>query len=195
MKQYSSACDQNKYVILDVLTHEFAKSANILEVGSGTGQHAVFFAKQLPHLNWQSSDQVENLASIHAYTDEAKLSNLRPAIELDVTQIWPKQQFDGVFSANTTHIMSWAMVVDFFTGVAQCLSPKGRFVLYGPFNYNGCYTSQSNEQFDAWLKAQNPQSAIRDFEALDKLAQSLGLSLDQDYQMPANNHILVWQKS
>ena len=195
MKQYSSACDQNKYVILDVLTHEFAKSANILEVGSGTGQHAVFFAKQLPHLNWQSSDQVENLASIHAYTDEAKLSNLRPAIELDVTQNWPKQQFDGVFSANTTHIMSWTMVLDFFSGVARCLRSKGRFVLYGPFNYNGRYTSQSNEQFDLWLKAQNPQSAIRDFEALDQLAQSLGLSLQQDYQMPANNHILVWQKS
>lgn len=195
MKQFSSACEQNKQFILDVLRHEFAMQSHILEVGSGTGQHAVFFASKLKHLSWQTSDQSEYLGSIRAYTDEAKLPNLMPAIELDVTQIWPKKQFDGVFSANTTHIMSWAMVVEFFTGVSQCLTPKGRFVLYGPFNYNGCYTSQSNEEFDAWLKAQNPQSAIRNFEALDQLAQSLGLSLEQDYQMPANNHILVWQKS
>ena len=195
MKQFSNACEQNKHVILEVLTHEFAKQSSVLEVGSGTGQHAVFFASKLKHLSWQSSDQSEYLDSIRAYTDEAKLTNLKPVIELDVTQNWPKQQFDGVFSANTTHIMSWTMVVDFFTGVSECLTPKGRFVLYGPFNYNGQYTSQSNEQFDAWLKAQNPQSAIRDFETLDQLAQSLGLSLVQDYQMPANNHILVWQKS
>ena len=164
-------------------------------MGSGTGQHAVFFAEHMPHLNWQASDQAQYLSSINAWVDEAKLNNTPPAINLDVTQAWPALEFDVIFSANTTHIMSWEMVVDFFQGVGESLGENGLFILYGPFNYHQQYTSQSNADFDMWLKNRDPNSAIRHFEALMELAKQAELTLLKDYEMPANNRILCWQKS
>jgi Protein of unknown function (DUF938). len=194
MKQYSSSCVQNQAPIFKIIKPLLQDKRTVLEVGSGTGQHAVYFAEKMPHLNWQSSDQMQYLNSINAWIDEANLSNTAPAINLDVTQAWPALEFDVIFSANTTHIMSWEMVVDFFQGVGKSLSENGLFILYGPFNYNAQYTSQSNANFDRWLKDRDAQSAIRDFEKLNTLAQQAGLILMNDYAMPANNRILVWQK-
>ena len=195
MKQYSSSCVQNQEPILKIIKPLLLEKHTVLEVGSGTGQHAVFFAGQMPHLNWQASDQAQYLSSINAWADEAKLNNTPPAINLDVTQAWPALEFDVIFSANTTHIMSWEMVVDFFQGVGESLGENGLFILYGPFNYHQQYTSQSNADFDMWLKNRDPNSAIRHFEALMELAKQAKLTLLKDYEMPANNRILCWKKS
>ena len=196
MKQYSQSCVQNQVPILNIIKPLLTNAATVFEVGSGTGQHAVYFAKHLPHLIWQSSDQDQYLNSINSWIDDAKLDNTPMAIPLDVTNTgtWPSIEVDVIFSANTTHIMSWEMVVDFFQGVGKMLNPGGMFILYGPFNYNGEYTSQSNANFDLWLKDRDPNSAIRDFEALNKLATEAELILVNDYEMPANNRILYWKK-
>jgi cyclopropane fatty-acyl-phospholipid synthase-like methyltransferase len=196
MKQYSQSCVQNQVPILNIIKPLLTNITTVLEVGSGTGQHAVYFAKHLPHLIWQSSDQDQYLNSINSWIDDVKLDNTPIAIPLNVTNIdtWPSIEVDAIFSANTTHIMSWEMVVDFFQGVGKMLNPGGMFILYGPFNYNGEYTSQSNANFDLWLKDRDPNSAIRDFEALNKLATEAELILVNDYEMPANNRILYWKK-
>jgi cyclopropane fatty-acyl-phospholipid synthase-like methyltransferase len=196
MKQYSQSCVENQVPILNIIKPLLTNVTTVLEVGSGTGQHAVYFAQHLPNLIWQSSDQDQYLNSINSWIDEAKLDNTPMAIPLDVTNTgtWPSIEVDAIFSANTAHIMSWDMVVDFFQGVGKMLNSGGMFILYGPFNYNGEYTSQSNANFDLWLKDRDPNSAIRDFEALNKLATEAELILVNDYEMPANNRILYWKK-
>ena len=195
MKQYSAACDQNKDPILKVIKPLLLNTKSVLEVGSGTGQHCVYFAKELPHLTWQASDQAMYLPSVSAWIDEAGLANTPKALELNVDSDWPDDKYQAIYSANTVHIMSWEMVLNFFKGVEQTLEKDGVFILYGPFNYSGQYTSQSNADFDLWLKEQNPHSAIRDFERLDELAKLHNLILTDDIEMPANNKILVWKKA
>ena len=194
MKQYSTACDQNKDSILKVIKPLLLNAKSVLEVGSGTGQHCVYFAKELPHLTWQASDQSMYLPSVSAWIDDAKLANTPKALKLNVDLDWPEDKYQAIYSANTVHIMSWEMVLNFFKGVGQVLDKGGVFILYGPFNYQGQYTSQSNANFDLLLKDNNPLSAIRDFEALNQLAQKVGLSLVNDFAMPANNRILCWEK-
>lgn len=194
MKPFAESCEENKQPILDVLRKEFADTTRVLEIGSGTGQHAVFFAQALPHLTWQTSDIPDTHAGINAWLDEDGPNNAHAPLHLNVTQdIWPKREFDGVFSANTVHIMSWPEVENMFEGIGQVLLPGGRFCLYGPFNYDGQYTSASNANFDRWLKNRDPQSGIRDVADLNGLAEKANLSLVADYEMPANNRILVWQ--
>jgi cyclopropane fatty-acyl-phospholipid synthase-like methyltransferase len=194
-KPFAESCEQNKRVILAVLEKLFIEPGTVLEIGSGTGQHAVFFAANLPHLQWQPSDQDENHTGIRAWLEEAALDNVFDPLSLDVRQpYWPVERVDYIFSANTLHIMSWAAVQDMFTGLGQVLARDGLLVLYGPFNYDGAYTSDSNARFDQWLRERDPLSGIRDFTELDKLAGKAGLGFVQDYQMPANNRILVWQK-
>jgi cyclopropane fatty-acyl-phospholipid synthase-like methyltransferase len=196
MKQYSEACEQNRDPILAVLRGEFSGTHKVLEIGSGTGQHAVYFAAALPHLHWHTSDLAGNHAGIRAWLDESGLGNLVPPVVLDTTVgPWPGQKFDGVFSANTTHIMSWPAVCAMFTGIGDLLEPGGKFCLYGPFNYDGRYTSASNERFDHWLKSRDPESGIRNFEELDRLAAGNGLQLRADHEMPANNRLLVWTRT
>lgn len=195
MKPFAEACEQNKQPILDVLQREFAHTTAVLEIGSGTGQHAVFFAEHLPHLHWHCSDMPANLAGIALWLNEFPRVNLHGPSELDVLQAnWPDQKFDGVFSANTTHIMHWPMVEQMFAGIGSRLPPEGKFCLYGPFNYQGCYSSDSNARFDQWLKQRDPHSGIRDVAELQRLAKQAGLLLRQDHAMPVNNRILVWQK-
>ena len=194
MKQYSESCRQNKEPILSTIKPLLTNTTSVLEIGSGTGQHAVYFAEHMPYLRWQASDQSQYLPSVNAWINDANFDNLPNAIELDVTQSWPQVKVESIFSANTVHIMSWEMVVDFFQGVGRVLEAGGQFILYGPFNYNDQYTSQSNANFDLWLKGRDPRSAIRDFEALNQLAQKEGLSLANDFAMPANNRILHWVK-
>ena len=195
MNPFAEACEQNKHPILEVLRQEFAETAAVLEIGSGTGQHGIFFAEQLPHLQWHCSDVNANLSGIQAWMLEFPRANLYGPIELDVIQsaTWPSQTYDGVFSANTTHIMHWEMVVQMFAGIARILQPKGKFCLYGPFNYHGCYSSDSNARFDQWLKQRDPASGIRDITELQRLAVNAGMVLRNDYPMPVNNRILVWQ--
>jgi Protein of unknown function (DUF938) len=196
MKQYSQACDENKEPILAILRDAFADARNILEIGSGTGQHAVYFARQLPNLTWQPSDLRENHASILAWREAAGLANVLPPIELDVTSsAWPDAEYDGLFSANSTHIMSWEAVQSMFGGIGKLLPAGARCCLYGPFNYAGTYTSNSNRQFDAWLKQRDPASGIRDFEAIAALADANDLELESDHEMPVNNRLLVWKKN
>lgn len=194
-RPFSQACENNKTAILEVLKTHFLQVEGVLEVGSGTGQHAVFFAQQLPHLQWQPADQAEYLDGIEAWRSWAQLPNVLAPLILNVNQPWPVSTTPAIFSANTVHIMSWAEVEKFFATINTVLSPSGVFCLYGPFNYAGQYTSESNANFDQWLKARDPLSGIRDFEAIDKLALQSGLSLVKDYPMPANNRCLVWVKA
>ena len=192
-RPFSESCERNKEPILAILRESFDHPGVVLEVGSGTGQHAVFFAAALPHLEWQTSDLSANHAGILAWMEVARLPNLRPPLALDVRGGWPATPFDYVFSANTLHIMGWQEVIRFFAGVGQALRPGGRLAVYGPFNYAGHYTSESNARFDVWLKDRDPRSGIRDFEEVDQLARAAGLELLMDRAMPANNRTLVWE--
>ena len=243
-KPFSLACERNRDPILEVLRIHFADRRNVLEIGSGTGQHAVHFAAAMPWLRWQCSDRVENLPGIRAWLNEAALSNTPVPVELDVAHgSWPSENFDTVFTANTLHIMGWEEVEACFVSLGKMLAfapsearadtrsphtprvlPAGRppsaprikygagssptrgegrtsssekgFVLavYGPFNYGGEFTSDSNRQFDASLRTRDPRMGIRDFEAVDSLARAIGLRLVADVAMPANNRTLVWTR-
>ena len=170
MKPYSESCVQNRDPILSIIEPFFRDRKDVLEIGSGTGQHAIYFAARMPHLTWHTSDLAEYHAGIRAWVDEAALPN-------------------------TTHIMHWDSVVALFEGVGKLLVREGLFCLYGPFNYGGEYTSESNARFDEWLHERDPLSGIRDFDDLDRLAIQAGMRLEHDYAMPANNRILCWRKA
>lgn len=194
MLPYSEACERNKAPILEVLKKVFATTKTVLEIGSGTGQHAVYFAENLPHLIWQPSDQADAIRWITLRLQREGPGNASMPLTLDVRdQPW-QVSADGVFSANTLHIMSWQEVEQFFLRVAEVLQQPGLLCVYGPFRYDGGYSSESNARFDQSLRAQAEHMGIRDFEAVDDLAQAKGLSLIADYPMPANNQILVWQR-
>jgi cyclopropane fatty-acyl-phospholipid synthase-like methyltransferase len=193
-KPFSESCVQNRDPILAILRPLFADRRHVLEIGSGTGQHAVYFAADLPHLVWQTADVPQHHPGIQAWLEKAALPNVLPPLALDVNDsAWRSGRYDAVFSANTLHIMGWPEVERFFAGVGAVLEAGGILAVYGPFNYGGRYTSESNARFDAWLKARDPASGVRDFEAVDALARSQGLVLQQDIAMPANNRTLVWR--
>ena len=194
-KPYATSCDKNREPILAVLEEYFHDRRAVLEIGSGTGQHAVFFATRLPHLIWQTSDRPENLPGIGAWLDEAALPNTPPPLELDVEQAWPAQRYDAVFSANTLHIMPWAAVERLFAGLACVLDEQARVTVYGPFNYGGKFTSESNANFDLWLKEKAAHQGIRDFEKVNELAEKAGLKLLEDRAMPSNNRCLIWLRA
>ena len=195
MKPFSEASESNKEPILAILREAFAHVRSVLEIGSGTGQHAVHFAQHLPHLIWHTSDLPANHAGICAWLDEASLPNTRPPLALDVNELaWPVAAVEGVFTANTLHIVSWPEVEKLFAGVGRVLLPGGVMCVYGPFNYHGAFTSESNARFDDWLKARDPNSGVRDAEAVGALAASHGLTLEMDHAMPDNNRTLVFRK-
>lgn len=188
------SCARNREPILAVLRRHFADRRHVLEIGSGSGQHALYFAAALGHLVWQASDRAENLAGIRAWREQAALANLPEPIELDVEAAWPAQRFDAVFSANTLHILSRAQVRALFAALPPVMSEEAKLVIYGPFNQAGRFTSASNAAFDAWLKARGAHQGIRDFEAVDALARDAGLHLIEDCAMPSDNRCLVWQR-
>jgi cyclopropane fatty-acyl-phospholipid synthase-like methyltransferase len=195
MRAHSEACERNKGPILEILRPAFADASRVLEIASGTGQHAVHFARHLPHLEWQPTELAGNLEELAQRLREEGSANLAPPVELDVrVHPWPVGGVDGIFSANSLHIMSFDSVREFFRGVGEALAPGGRLCVYGPFNYDGRYTSESNAQFDRYLKVRDPESGIRDFAEVDPLAREVGLSLEADHAMPANNRTLVWRK-
>jgi len=206
IKPYAESCERNSAPILQVLQRYLGQARSVLEIGSGTGQHAVHFATALPWLRWQASDHRDHLPGIGLWLDEAGLPNTPSALELQAVvgsglQPLPPLPvhddvagFDAVFTANTLHIMGWEEVQAVFAGLPMLMAPDALFIAYGPFNYNGAFTSDSNRNFDGWLKARDPRSGIRDFEAVDALARAQQLVLREDVAMPANNRCLVWQR-
>lgn len=193
-KPYAPACDRNREPILAVLRRHFADRRRVLEIGSGTGQHAVHFASALPHLTWQASDRAANLPGIGMWLDEAGLPNTPPALELDVDGGWPAERFDALFTANTLHIMGWDDVVRLFDALRGVSTADAVLAIYGPFNYGGRFTSESNAAFDARLRSEDARQGIRDFEAVDALARGAGFALAEDCAMPANNRTLVYRR-
>ncbi|MBO1925961.1 DUF938 domain-containing protein [Thiomicrorhabdus sp. 6S2-11] len=196
-KPFSQSCEENKHVILESITPYLRDKKSVLEIASGTGQHAIHFTEQLNHLSWQTSDLIESHSGICQWLEEAQIDNIISPIELNVSEPeqWPKTQFDAVFSANSFHIMAKQNIVDLFEHLPQVLARKATLMIYGPFNYNGRFTSDSNARFNDWLKQRNPNSGIKDFEWCDQLAEQAGLTLINDIEMPQNNRILVWQNT
>jgi SAM-dependent methyltransferase len=203
----SEACERNKGPILEILAGAFAHSRNVLEIGSGTGQHAAYFAAHLPHLTWQPSDTGDYLPGLRERIATERLArkppagahagtpNLRLPLELDVRdQPWPVEPVDAIFTANTLHIMGWAAVQDLFRGVGTVTRAPAVVCIYGPFRYGGRYTSASNAEFDRFLRSRDPESGIRDFEEVNTLSSLNGLSLLADHAMPANNQLIIWHK-
>jgi cyclopropane fatty-acyl-phospholipid synthase-like methyltransferase len=193
-KSHSPACDRNRDPILAVLRDYFSDSRHVLEIGSGTGQHAAYFASQLPQLTWQASDREENLASIRAWLDEAALPNTPPPLPLDVNGQWPDEKFDAVFSANTLHIMAWAEVEQLFARLPHVTNIGATLIIYGPFKDNGRHSSESNAAFDQSLQARGSHMGIRNAEAVDVLAKRVGFVLIDDVAMPANNRCRIWRR-
>jgi cyclopropane fatty-acyl-phospholipid synthase-like methyltransferase len=195
MLPFSAACERNKDPILEVLRVRFAERAQVLEIGSGTGQHAVHFARTLAHLTWHPTEQLSYLADLAERVKLEGPHNLRPPTLLDVRQsIWPVRSVDAMFTANTLHIMSWTEVMSLFHGIGTVLSPGGVLCIYGPFRYEGRYTSDSNREFDLMLQERDPDSGLRDMQAVTALAQQYGLRLDADHDLPANNRLVVFTK-
>lgn len=194
-KPYSEACERNRDPILEVLRTAFADARSVFEIGSGTGQHAVYIAAALPQLVWQTADLPAQHAGILAWIADSGLANVRAPLALDLTwPDWPAGPVDAAFTANTLHIVSWTSVQRLFEGVARLLRPGGVFCVYGPFNYAGAFTADSNARFDAMLRARDPDSGIRNFEDVRALAEAAGLQLEADHPMPANNRTLVWRR-
>jgi cyclopropane fatty-acyl-phospholipid synthase-like methyltransferase len=193
---YSSAAERNRQPILDQLRVVLPQQGEVLEIGSGTGQHAAFFTRSLPGLTWQPSDREENLAGLEACFSAEANERILPLLKLDVIHDpWPGCSYDAVYSANTAHIMPWEAVIAMFTGVGAHLATGGKFCLYGPFNIDKQFTSQSNARFDSHLRAQDSQMGIRDMGAIEALANLHHMQLEQKIAMPANNFILVFGKS
>ena len=188
MKPFSEASERNRAPILAILKRVFKDRKHVLEIGSGTGQHAAYFARELPHLVWQASDVAENLPGIREWVTTPL------PIELDVDQPWPELKVDAVFSANTCHILSWPQVERMFHGIGSIRTLK-ILCLYGPFSYGGKHTSESNARFDAILRARDPLSGLRDFDDIARLAERAGLILLEDNALPANNRLLVWRSN
>jgi cyclopropane fatty-acyl-phospholipid synthase-like methyltransferase len=192
-KPFSESSEQNKAVIYETIKPFLLDAVEVLEIGSGTGQHAVHFASMVPGLIWQTSDLAENLPAINAWINDSHRSNLPEPIELDVRSGWMNKTYDLIFSANTFHIMNQDQVEQCLLRCTGCLKVEGHLIVYGPFNYHGSYTSLSNEQFDGWLKSRDPQSGIKHFEWINTIASQSGLQLISDIAMPANNRILIWR--
>ena len=195
MLPFSAACERNKDPILDVLRARLADRTQVLEIGSGTGQHAVYFARALEHLSWHPTEQLNYLSDLAERVKLEGPQNLRVPTLLDVRQsVWPVRSVDAVFTANTLHIMSWPEVLALYKGVGAVLAPGGVFCVYGPFRYEGRYTSESNREFDRMLQERDPNSGLRDIQAITSLALQYGMRLDADHDLPANNRLVIFTK-
>ncbi len=194
-KPFAPAAERNASAILGVLRTEFRESGSVFEIGAGTGQHAACFAAALSHLSWQPSDVAENVHGIRAWVEEAALSNLREPITVDVlASVEMPNKYDGVFTANTAHIMSFVAVRRMFALASDSLRPGGKFLLYGPLRRGGQFNTASNAAFHESLQRSDPEMGIRDLEDLDRLAAAGGMRRERVYAMPANNHVVVWRR-
>ncbi|NND80951.1 MAG: DUF938 domain-containing protein [Gammaproteobacteria bacterium] len=195
---FSAACERNKDPILDVLQPHFEGLTRVLEIGSGTAQHAVYFARACPHLRWQTSDQAEHIQGIEAQLSNAAVSNVLPPLTLNVSQadwVGDTTPYDAVYTANTLHIMDQQHVEAFFAGLPKVTAENGFLFVYGPFKYGGEFTTPSNAAFDQTLRARGVGSALRDFDWVDGLAREQGFALLADHAMPANNQCVIWQRT
>lgn len=192
-KPHAPSTEKNCEPILAVLREVFADCRQVLEIGSGTGQHAIHFCAHLPHLSWQTSDRPDFLPGIRAWLAEAALPNVLPPHEFDVLGQWPNGRYDAVYSANTLHIMSWEAVEAFFAGLPTVLAPGGLLFIYGPFMVDGRHISESNAAFDQSLREKAPHQGVRDVSAVDALARQSGLELVEQRAMPSNNFVLLWR--
>jgi SAM-dependent methyltransferase len=194
-KQYAPACERNRSYILEVLRELLPYTGKLLEVGSGSGQHAAWFAPEFPGLLWQPTDTKENLPSIRAWCSEAGAPNLCEPFVLDLSSHeWPSQHYDAIVCINTIHIVAWPLVQNLFAGAGRSLKPGGIFYAYGPYRYRNRPLEPSNENFDEWLQQRDPVSGIREFETVNELAASHGLEFVEDRAMPANNRSICWRK-
>ena len=194
-RPFSQACENNKPFILEIIRHVYQPGQRVLEIGSGTAQHVLHFARNMPQVNWQPAELEENIPTLLAGLEGEDLPNIiLPPLVLDVSGSWPELRVEGVFSSNCLHIMPASSVNDFFAGIDQILLPGGNLCVYGPFKYQGEFTTLSNADFDRWLKARDPRSGIRDFETVNALAADIGLELVADHAMPANNQLLHWRR-
>jgi cyclopropane fatty-acyl-phospholipid synthase-like methyltransferase len=195
MLPFSEACERNKGPILKVLRRAFAGRLHVLEIGSGTGQHAVHFAANLQDLVWQPTERLAHLTVLESRVRLQGSDNLRAPVLLDVNQkIWPVRSVDAVFSANTLHIISWHAVKAMFAGIDAVLERRGVLCVYGPFRYHGQHTAPTNERFDAELRERDPQSGIRDIDEVRELAAAYRLRLNADHDLPANNRLLEFER-
>lgn len=194
-KPFSQACENNKGPILEKISDVFQPGDTVLEVGSGTAQHILHFAANMPEVTWQPTELGENMHTLLAgLKGEERANILLPPLVLEACEKWPDIEVEGIFGANCLHIMSQKSVECFFEGVGRHLKPGGNLCVYGPFRYRGEFTTDSNAEFDQWLKARNPVSGIRDFERVDELAGNIGLTLVADHSLPANNQLLHWRR-
>ena len=191
-RPWAEAAEQNKAVIFDAIQPYLR--GEVLEIGSGTGQHAVYFAARAPAIRWQTSELEAGLPGIAAWIEDSGLGNLPPPLALDVNGEWPDRSYDFIFSANTLHIMDESSVESCIDGVGRCLRPGGIFAVYGPFDYDGRHTSESNARFDQMLRSRNTGSGIRDVAWITLLADAADIDLLEDIEMPVNNRTLIWQK-
>lgn len=192
---FSAAADRNKEAIGDALREYLLNTDNVIEIGSGTGQHAVYLAERYTGLHWQPTDRAENLSSIEQWVDQSGLDNIAPPIELDVSKEYDNdQKYNLAYSANTAHIMSEPQVAQMFKVVSHHLNVGGYFVLYGPFLYATKATAPGNKNFDAMLRQQSAHMGLRHKARLDEMAFDVGMEFKEDIEMPTNNRILVWQK-
>jgi len=196
LKQTAQSCERNKDFILPVLHEVLPRAGTVLEIGSGTGQHAAYFAPRLPQLVWQPSDLAANHASIRAWAAEANAPNLRDPLLLDLcVEPWPLERAEAIVCINTIHIVAWAAVEKLFAGAGRVLPAGGVLYVYGAYRYASRALEPSNEDFDRWLKTRNPASGVRDFDAVDTLARENGLVLSGDRAMPGNNRSIWWTKA
>lgn len=195
-KPFSPSCERNRDVILDVLQNYITKDdKRVLEIGAGTGQHAIYFAPHFAHVKWYPTDLAKNLGGMNLWLKDAGISNIQKAQALDVSKDdFPKLKFDVVFTANTLHIMHWKETKSFIKLLGLRLRENSRAIFYGPFKYNGEFTSESNEIFDRTLKTNDPQSGIRSVEDINNAMIKNGFKLLQDISMPANNQILIYSR-
>ncbi len=194
-KPVNPAAERNKAPILAVIERYLLSARGVLEIGAGSGHHALYFAAQLPHLRWQASEQGGNMRGLSMNLADAGLANLLPPLELNVLHAsWPVSALDAVFAANVVQCMTSPALAALFQGVGEHLSADGVFLLYGPFNRDGRYTSEGNQQLDAWARSLDADFGLRDRAALEELATHCGLRLCEDHAMPANNQLLVWRR-
>ena len=195
MKPISQPCLRNQDPIFQALKNVFVNKAHVLELACGTAQHAVYMSQRMPYLTWQATDLAENLSGANLWINEAELENLKPAIELDIQQAyWPVEKVDYIYSANLVHFVSMESVKAMFDGISRCLTSQGKVVLYGPYNQDG-YTSEGNAGLDIWLKSEvNKDAGIKELKAIEAMASSHDLQLSDNILMPANNHLLVFEK-
>ncbi len=195
MLNFSPSCERNQAVILTELMAKFTSGYQVLEIGSLSGQHAIHFSENIPDIKWQPSDLHENLSALTQNVTDALLKNCQSPIVLDVADKhqWPDSKYEAIFTANTLHIMSWQHVEKLFENIKHVCQKGTLLCIYGPFKYQGEYTSASNENFQLWLKNRDLESGIRDFEKVNELAIKQGFTLISDKNMPANNQLITWQ--